>query len=290
MSPLRLDFVCVGPQKTSTSWLDAMLRQHPGLALPDAVKETFFFDRYHDRGPGWYRSLWTTPLRGRQVGEIGPSYFDDAEARRRLRQHNPALKILICLRDPVERTYSLFCHHYARGAVKGSFAEAVRAMPRIVSSGDYAGHAAAWAAEFGPAQLLLIRQEDVRDRPAVVLDAVCSFLGVPPVVWDQAGAAVYERPRPRSLLLSRAAAAVARTLRRFDLHRVVRLADRLGVRQLVFGARRFEYPALTAEDRSALTRRYQSSTDWIAGLDFSSGAVSGVAAFPRRPRKPGRSA
>lgn len=285
MSLASLAFVCVGPQKTSTSWLDAMLRQHPGLALPDEVKETFFFDQFHARGQAWYQALWRGSLGGRQRGEIAPSYFDDVAARERLRAHNPRLKIIVCLRDPVERTYSLYCHHYARGKVKGAFADAVKAMPRILSSGDYVEHAARWAEDFGAAQLLLIRQEDVRDRPAVVLDEVCRFLGVAPVVWNEAGGAVYERPKPRSLLLSRLAAIIARGLRRFDLHGAVRLADRLGIRKLVFGARKFEYPPLTVADRAMLERRYETSRQWLAGLDFSQGAVSGAAAFPQRLRR-----
>lgn len=280
----RLDFVCVGPQKTSTSWLDAMLRQHPGLALPQEVKETFFFDANFRRGYDWYWSLFGADAGQRLLGEIGPSYFDDAAARQRLKAHNPAARIIVCLRDPVERTYSLYCHHYARQRVKGSFESAVREMPRIVSSGDYLEHAQAWAADFSPGQLLFIRQEDVAQRPAVVLDAVCRFLGLEPVAWHTSETAVYQRPSPRSLLLSGLAARVARFLRSLGLHRAIQLADRLGVRKLVFGASKFEYPPLTEADRGMLTRRYAPVAAWMAQLDFSSGAVRGDRALLAGPQ------
>lgn len=269
----RLDFICVGPQKTSTTWLDTALRAHPQISLPRAVKETFFFDENYRRGFDWFWRQFGTPAAGAVRGEIGPSYFDDSQARQRLREHNPQLRVIVCLRDPVERTYSLYCHHYARGRVKGAFAEAVRAMPRIVESGDYAAHVAAWARDFGAGRVLLLRQEDVRARPAAVLDAVSRFLGLEPVVWPSAAEAVYERPRPRSLLLSTLAARGARVLRGLGLHRAVALADRLGLRRLVFGARQFEFPALTDADRAALEARYAGTRAWLATLDFSSGAA-----------------
>ena len=44
------NFVGVGPPKCATTWLDAMLRQHPKIFLPKHQKEVFYFDWYHDRG------------------------------------------------------------------------------------------------------------------------------------------------------------------------------------------------------------------------------------------------
>jgi hypothetical protein len=137
------DFLCIGAQKAGTSWLDVMLRQHPGVFLPP-MKEVHFFDfiylpghrqwirtsfRKHlqrhggrdgyeayfarlealpRREDAWYAAVFDhADADGRVTGEITPAYsILPVEGIARARAVNPATKILYIVRDPVDRALS----------------------------------------------------------------------------------------------------------------------------------------------------------------------------------------
>jgi hypothetical protein len=66
-----LSFLGIGAQKSGTTWLFEMLRQHPEVAFP-AGKEVHFWDQRNDRSVDWYLGLF--PDNGKKNGEITPAY------------------------------------------------------------------------------------------------------------------------------------------------------------------------------------------------------------------------
>src|SRR4051794_15060794 len=121
-APLRVlpDFVIVGAQKAGTTSLYAYLRAHPNV-LPAASKEVHFFDTCEwDSGPEAYRANF--PMRAHMqfarwfrraaviTGEATPYYLYHPLAAERLASTAPDAKIIILLRDPVERTLSHYWH------------------------------------------------------------------------------------------------------------------------------------------------------------------------------------
>jgi len=116
----RLDFVSVGPQRTGTSWLHRYLRLHPMLAFPLHVKETKFFDARFEKGFDWYWKHFGDPSQNTKRGEIAPTYFHSAEALARLSKFE-GLRVVIHLRDPIARTWSLFRHHRNKGRVPNDY-------------------------------------------------------------------------------------------------------------------------------------------------------------------------
>ena len=102
------DFVVVGASKAGTTSIYSWLARHPGVAVP-YVKDTYFFN--HDITPQTdadYGRLFD-PARvgaGAVTGEVTPSYLDDLEAPRRIRDHAPGAKLIVALREPVSRIYS----------------------------------------------------------------------------------------------------------------------------------------------------------------------------------------
>src|ERR1700761_9239919 len=136
------DFIGVGPPRTGTTWLDRILRNYVGL--PVGLKETQFFAwRYH-LGLQWYASHFAGYGGGYPTGEFGPTYFPLAEARARIREHMPACRIVITLREPgegvgrrgrepVERFYSHYKMWRKIGVVKASFEEVVDRHEELIA-------------------------------------------------------------------------------------------------------------------------------------------------------------
>jgi hypothetical protein len=236
MSDFNIDFVGVGPQRTGSTWLDRVLRAHPVLCLPENVKETKFFDQHFSKGLDWYAWHYRHCAPSELRGEMAPTYFDVPDARRRLHAHNPECKVIVGLRDPAARAFSLYQHHRREGRVPEGFRAAVRQIPRIVEAGRYAQHVPGWIEAFGREQVLFVLLDDVKRRPAWVLRRVCDFLGVEPMEPPEAAAErVNATTRPHFAWVARAAVFLAKKLRGRRLHRLVEWGKKIGLKSIYTG-------------------------------------------------------
>lgn len=199
----RLDFVCVGAQKAGTSALDAMLRQHPHLGLP-VVKETkFFLDEQtseHSRGASYYFKKYFAELNNSgsnlMLGEVDPEYAYFPAVARRLAEHNPALKIIFILRDPVERAYSHYKMNLQRGIEDLSFGKAIANEESRTgtfcgalnysykSRGLYCQQIERFVGLFGRSQVHVMIFERLCMQPSASMAELYGFLGVDPIVHD----------------------------------------------------------------------------------------------------------
>src|SRR2546423_13242553 len=116
----RLDFIVAGAQKSGTTALRYFLKKNPQIALPDRQELHFFDDEEifsqtvdyellhrHFRvrgasGTGVGRAL----RRGVLAGEVTPSYLYWKPAMERIRNYNPPIKLIILLRNPVDRAFA----------------------------------------------------------------------------------------------------------------------------------------------------------------------------------------
>lgn len=100
--------VVVGVEKCGTTSLHAYLSEHPDITS-SSNKETFFFNRYYDRGADWYSSNFD--LANANVAlDTTPSYFRFTEALDRLETFPSSKYILFLMRHPVRRAYSFYLH------------------------------------------------------------------------------------------------------------------------------------------------------------------------------------
>ena len=139
-------FLGIGAAKSGTTSLSLMLNEHPQISMPRSVKEIHFFDEHYRKGRNWYFSMFSP---NDAVGEITPSYLFLSECRDRIAQVlGPDVKFLVCLRDPVKRAYSHYCHarnNWGKPRFKAmgypqetlSFEEAIEAEPERLTSGRY---------------------------------------------------------------------------------------------------------------------------------------------------------
>jgi Sulfotransferase domain len=168
------DFICVGPGRTGTTWLHAALSGHVGL--PARVKETRFWGKYYYQGIGWYADNFRHCDPSLPVGEACP-YFSTDNARERIARHLPRCKIIVTLRDPVDRSYSQYRTLRKMGLARGSFEEEL-SHPRIVTTNRYAYHLRGWIELFGAKNVLILRFDDLQTNPQKFLDQVCDFIGI----------------------------------------------------------------------------------------------------------------
>lgn len=223
---MRLHFVCVGGNKCGTTWLSAMLTQHPELAVASS-KEPHFFSAHYDRGLAWYRERWegVEGLRG----EFSTSYLYDDKALRRLSEHFPAVRLLVLLRHPLERSVSHFRHRLRTERAEDP-AAFLRSYPEIVENSLYGERLASLEKLFAPEQVRVLFFDDVREWPLRLLRQTFDHLEVATDFVPEG----YEEPvgrgfTPRSRNLERLRMLVYRTLKARGLHGVIRAVKRSGL-------------------------------------------------------------
>lgn len=177
----RPTYVGIGAQKCASTWLHRILAEHPQVAVP-AEKEIDFFSYRYDHGFQWYERCFEDAGPGSLArGEISPSYFCDPSAPARLARYAPDVKILLSLRDPVQRALSNHRHEVREGHLAGrdlSFEAGLANNPMYVEQGRYATHLKRWLRHFPQEQILVVLMEDVEAEPAAVCRAVYGFLDV----------------------------------------------------------------------------------------------------------------
>jgi hypothetical protein len=193
---MRVDFVIGGTQKGGTSALDAFLRQHPEICLPEARKELHYFDREENfrRKPSYrkYHANFRPKRQHRVIGEATPIYMYWNAAPCRIWSYNPEMKWILVLRNPVERAFSAWNMETKRQAENVSFREAIEqearrcreALPlqhRIFSyldRGFYASQVRRLFNIFGTEHCLVLLNEDLRTNHTQTLRSVFDFLQV----------------------------------------------------------------------------------------------------------------
>ncbi len=120
------DFLIIGAQKSGTTSLYEYLCQHPSI-LPASKKEIHYFDKNYYKGRLWYR--WHFPEKktgGQLTGEASPSYLFYPGAARRIYKALPRARLLVLLRNPVDRAISAYFHQRQKGVETLSLEEALK--------------------------------------------------------------------------------------------------------------------------------------------------------------------
>ncbi len=117
------DFVGVGAQRCGTTRWFELLGSHPEVVPPTAAKEVHYFDRFYAGGfteadASEYHRYFPRD-EGRQVGEWTPLYMSVASIPRLLARAAPEVRLLVLLRDPVERYISGIEHDSRRAQAHG---------------------------------------------------------------------------------------------------------------------------------------------------------------------------
>ena len=108
------NFLYVGPDKAGSSWLHEVLLKHPDAYLTPA-KDLYFFDRYYDRGLAWYSSQFRDARDEKVVGEVCQDYLFHPEAAARIHECLGPVRVMVSLRDPVERAWSSYLYMRKHG-------------------------------------------------------------------------------------------------------------------------------------------------------------------------------
>ena len=213
------DFLILGAQKAGTTTVYDNLVRHPAVA-PCDIKEVHFFDRNWNRGQNWYRGHFPMERerararaagQARLTGEGSPYYLFHPHVPGRVKALCPHARLIVVLRNPVERAYSHYQHEKRKGREPLDFEAAIAAeADRLLSEtarlqsdpsyqsfahqhysyqarGHYAEQLEAWFYLFPREQFIILESSDLNHRFSETFARLYQFLGLP----------AHDLPQPR---------------------------------------------------------------------------------------------
>lgn len=186
------NFLIVGAPRCGTTYLHRCLAEHPDVYMAELSYsgDVNFFNpaseisaiRYYDRGIKWYESLFDGRRLERAVGEKTAHYFADPEVPARIFEFIPEVKLVVVIRNPVDRAYSHFW--YSRGKLPSGqrflevcYSPAGRKL-RILESGLYYTNLQRFLEFFPKEQIHVVVHDYLLKSPGEELARLFEFLGV----------------------------------------------------------------------------------------------------------------
>jgi hypothetical protein len=192
----QVNFLVCGTQKGGTTTLDAYLRNHPEVCMA-THKEVHFFDRekyflYQKPDYSHYAAYFKPDPGQKILGETTPVYMYWYSAPRRIWEYNAEMKLIMLLRNPIERAYSHWNMQRERGFDPLPFLDAIQeeenrlreSLPlqnrrhSYLDRGFYTEQIKRFQAFFPNEQMLILKSKSLREEPQLVLTKVCQFIGV----------------------------------------------------------------------------------------------------------------
>lgn len=183
-------FIGVGVMKSGTTWISECLRQHPDVYVSDN-KELHFFSNNFSKGLEWYSGNFSDGKQFKVRGEYSITYMDSSTTPQRiLTTLGVDTKIIICLRDPIERLVS-HLKHILRNSGNGKyptlnlgnivleeFNRVTTDYPTLLNRGLYEEMVNEYISVFGEQNVLILHHSDIESKPEFVVKRLFGFLNV----------------------------------------------------------------------------------------------------------------
>lgn len=215
---LRLpDWIGLGGQRSGTNWMIANLYEHPQIYAASYEVHYFHKSEGYDKGPEWYCRHWENAASEQLVGECSSAYLYSEIALRRIESDCPKVRLLVSIRNPIERSRSAFRLAIQGGRIPASttFREAVRDNPEILENSRYGKYLKKYIDTFGRDRIHI----NMMDFDNVEnLRRLYSFLGIDPSYRSRFATRVIGKAYvPKSVALDRSIIATADWMRQHGL-------------------------------------------------------------------------
>lgn len=181
--------------RCATTWISRCIEHHPDLFIPAGQKELHFFDKFkqvkpagelkrwnYEKGVDWYLSQFGQADDNQLIGEYTPNYFSDVESAELIHKHYPEVKLILSLRNPVDRLLSHYkyvkLNHKGIPLDPGAAIKEQNAEFQFLELGLYGKFLQGYLKHFSPDQILILLFDDIESNPHKMCKKLYSFLGV----------------------------------------------------------------------------------------------------------------
>ncbi|NBD16311.1 MAG: hypothetical protein GVY04_09240 [Cyanobacteria bacterium] len=263
-------FIGIGGERCGSTWLYSLLQQHRQVYVPLKRKELNFFNLHYSKGLEWYESFFPGEKEKtayKAIGEISPGYLTYPGAEAKMASVPSIKKLIIILRNPVDRVYSHYGHMIRLGGYSKSFDKFITDLPVSVSMGFYATHLERYLQYFEKQQICcLIFEHSVTDVTSTK-KKISQFLNLDFQAFpEEAGLnKVNETYIPKFKRLNRLVSSTGSRLRKADLDWLVNFVKVIGLPK-VLKAKASSLPPMSHETRLQLQDTYTPEIEKLEKL------------------------
>lgn len=161
------DFIGLGVARAATTWIHKCLEEHPQICLPKSKSLNILLWR---RDLFNYQFFFSHCQEHQRKGHIETSLFSSRKAPGSIRNRFPKAKLIVCLRNPIERLYSHYLLKKSRGEPCG--------WEKLKEMGLYSESLKRYLDIFPKEQILVLIYEDIQKNPLKFIQSIYRFLGV----------------------------------------------------------------------------------------------------------------
>lgn len=208
------NFLIIGAAKSGTTAIYEQLKLHPEVFMSnikepnyfaikdgnlffkkDTVPESYYktlIKNFED-----YKSLFKNATNYKAIGEASPLYLYDLNAAKEIKKVLPTVKLIVILRNPIERAFSNFAMHHAGLGLETTrdFITAINLEKNRMKegwwwgfyykdAGFYSAQLKRYYDQFNKEQILIILYDDLKNNPHKVFSDITTFLGIKPFNFD----------------------------------------------------------------------------------------------------------
>lgn len=214
------NFLIIGAQKSASTFVHECVREHPNVFMPRQEIAFFQDPDYLESSASQFESIFNVVKNEKAIGIKCPDYLGRPECPERIRKHIPDAKLIVVLRNPVDRAVSAYYWFMQVGiipvrpleeglgdVISGQYARQFPRSREILDYGFYYEHLMRYLKYFERRQLLILLQTDLQDSPRQAVSQIYNFLEidesyVPRALTRQPKQSVYSLPRLRWLSMA----------------------------------------------------------------------------------------
>lgn len=192
---MNVNAIIIGTQKSGTTSLYYYLKQHPDIYFSE-VKEITYFDNddFYKKGINYFHSFFSNYKDQKIIATADVHLLPSATAPERVFKYNPNIKIIVLLRDPVDRAYSAYNYAKKNGWESSDVSfiksiekeEEIRSNKELIRKNDllyfwnglYHHHLTNWFNYFPKDSFFIFKDEELRNNAAVKIKELFKFLGI----------------------------------------------------------------------------------------------------------------
>jgi hypothetical protein len=290
---LKVDFIGIGSTKSGTTWLFYMLGQHPQICRSEPKEIGYFnyahyvkdfarphelklINRNHTKPFSWYKRHFRHCSGHTIKGEFTPYYLYDERAPSLIKQYFPEVKLIVCLRNPIDRAYSLYWEWRSyRKRENRTFEESIKEDRRYIEHGFYYKYLSHYIRCFELDQIMVVLFDNMIINPEQEIINVFRFLKIDTDVKLDLGKIPRNKAkRSRFVSAEPILRHFSNLLRDLDQFRLLRFIRSIGIKELIIklSTTSFKYPEMNPETRQFLRSVFKddiSKLEKLFKLDLS---------------------
>lgn len=274
------NFLVIGVEKSATTWLYYMLKEHPDIFMPE-TKEIHFFNKYNSNlkeinnyeklGINWYKKFFKKYNGEKAIGEVTPMYLCDPYAPARIKSTINNIKLIAILRNPVDRAYSHYWMAKSKNHTNLTFEEVViQKTDKFIKRGLYYEQLERYYKYFDKENILVILMDDMLNRSQEILSKIYRFLEVKPdyvpsnINTSKNRAGFYRSP----MLLNVISDFTKFFRRKTKMGFIIDFFKNIGVADFIkrINKKEFNYPEMPKELRKNMFEYYKESNKKLSKL------------------------